>query len=79
MPVKEVEKAIHGEDLDASEGRTRGARRSRLWPHAIVPFVISKSVSKSKKLTTSLYYGLVLTRERSVKVELESVGGRERR
>ena len=48
MPVEEVERAIHGEDLDASAGKTRGARRNKLWPNSVVPFVISESVSKLK-------------------------------
>jgi hypothetical protein len=50
MPVEEVERAIRGEDLDAP-GRARGARRSGLWPNAVVPYVFSRSVSKCKYTT----------------------------
>ena len=46
MPVEEVERAIRGEDLDASSGRARGARTNGLWRNAVVPYVFSKSVSK---------------------------------
>ena len=50
MPVEEVERAIRGEDLDAPAGTARKARRNGLWPNAVVPYVFSKSVSKSQTL-----------------------------
>lgn len=59
MPVEEVERAIHGQDLDSSAGRTRGARRNRLWPNGVVPFVISESVSKLKKTNIVVNRSLV--------------------
>ncbi len=54
MPVEEVQRAIRGEDLDAPTGRTRGARKYRQWPNAVVPYVFSSSVSKLKYLTLFL-------------------------
>ena len=45
MSAEEVNKAIHGEDMES--GRLgRGARRSGRWPEGVVPYVLSKSVSK---------------------------------
>ena len=45
MSAEEVNKAIHGKDMDS--GRLgRGAKRSRKWPEGVVPYVLSKSVSE---------------------------------
>lgn len=43
LSPEEVNKAIHGEDLEP-KGQSRGAKRNRQWINGVVPFVLSKSV-----------------------------------